>query len=344
MKVAALDNALDSAKVSAERPAYRRIPWWRVAFAAGLVIAAVLPFSQGAYVQTLASQGAILAMLSLAWELSSSARLFSFGHAAFFGAGAYSTALTLEYLHVSAPVAIILGGCGGSALALLIIPGFRVPGFYFSILTVAVASSLTIVGSTALPGGENGFYYRSIFAVNQEREYAWILLGLVACIGLVVAVRKSALGQALAVLRDDDVAATAIGVNIFATRVVTWLISGFIAGIAGAFFATTTLVMTPTEAFALNFSILPVLVVTLGGAGSLGGVLVGAALYSAVSDTLSGANSGGSISLIAYGGVLVLLAVALPSGLAGLARKLSSRSGRTSGFRELHQAVWRWRT
>jgi branched-chain amino acid transport system permease protein len=343
VKVTALEEALNTARSAPGQLAHRRVPWLRAAFVASLVLIALVPFSQGAYVQTLASQGAILAMLSLAWDLSSSARLFSFGHAAFFGAGAYSAALSLGYLHVAPPLAIVLGGFGGLALSIIIIPGFRVPGFYFSILTVAVASSLSIVGSNSLPGGENGYYYPSVFGIGLEREYAWILVGLLACIALVVAIRRSALGRALAVLRDDDVAAAAIGVNIFATRVVTWLISGFIAGIAGAYFTTTTLVMTPTEAFALNFSILPVLVVTLGGPGSVGGVLVGAVLYSALSDTLMGANSASSGSLIAYGAALVVLAVALREGVVGLAKDLLSRSGSTSRFGELQRAVRGWR-
>jgi branched-chain amino acid transport system permease protein len=285
--------------------------------AAGLLIVALAPIGLTAYVQTVATQTAILAMLGLGWNVIGSARLLSFGQAAFFGAGAYTAAIILSDTGISGWLTLPIAAISGAVLAVIVIPCFRVAGLYFSIMTLALASALGIIGNSVLPGGQNGLYYRSLFGTNTREAYLAVLAGLLIVVAAVIAVRRSSVGLGIVLINADEEAARSIGVNVFATKSIAWIIAGACGGLAGGLYTASALVITPDTVFNVSYSILPVLIVTLGGLGTLYGPLLGAAIYALINNWISSGTSNGSVTLIIYGGALALLATLLPYGLVG---------------------------
>jgi branched-chain amino acid transport system permease protein len=282
-----------------------------------LVVVAIAPVGLNAFVQTVATQTAILAMLGLGWNLIASARLLSFGQAAFFGAGAYTAAIFLADTGITGWLALPLAALSGAVLAVIIIPCFRVAGLYFSIMTLALASALGLIGNIVLPGGQNGLYYRALFGTNTRQAYLAVLAGLLVVVAAVIAVRRSRIGLGIELISADEDAARSIGVNVFATKSAAWIIAGACGGLAGGLYTASTLVIVPDTVFNVNYSIIPVLIVILGGLGTLYGPLVGAVIYALINNWISNGTSNGSITLIIYGGALALLATLLPNGLIG---------------------------
>lgn len=315
----------------------------RLGVLGGLIIALAVPllvrsdFWLGFLITVL-----LFAAMGMAWNvLGGYAGQFSFGHAAFFGTGAYASAI----LHIALglnpwlglAVAAVAGGLVGLVIGYL---SFRygLRGSYFALITLAFAEVLRILANTAeFTGGGVGLYVPLKVGVGNlqfagKLGYYYVALGF-AVLSLVVgwAIERSRLGARLMAIRENEDAAQALGVDTLACKLQAIVISGALTGIGGAFYTQYYLYIDPGIAYGPNVSVEILLVPIIGGLGTVFGPLLGSAVLHGAGELarrLVGDAPG--LSLIFYGALLIVMVRFMPEGLMGLVWRLSRRRERAA--------------
>ena len=272
------------------------------------------------------------AFIGQSWNMAGGfAGQLSFGHVAFFGAGAYaSTILQLRFgmsPWAGLPAAALAGALVGGVIAVL---SFRagLRGSYFALSTLAFAEVLRIIAnSTDLTGGGLGMLIpMKAGAANfqfAERSgfYYLILLLTLLSVALAEWLRRSRFGARLAAIRENEESAMALGINVFAEKVRVMLLSGALCGVGGCFFAQYFLYIDPTIVFGVDKSVEMLLVSIIGGAGTVYGPLIGAVLLALASEGTRAITQVQGLSLVLYGALLVLIIAYLPNGLIDLFKR-----------------------
>ena len=252
--------------------------------------------------------------------------MHSFGHAAYFGLGAYGAALLVRNLDLSMPAAVLLGPLVAAAGALLY--GWfcvRLSGVYLTMLTLAFAQiSWAIVFQwDDFTGGSNGVtgVWPPEWASNGPAFY-WLALALCALgIWLLRRMLFSPLGYALRAARDSALRADAIGIDVRRVQWTAFVIAGLFAGLAGALFAFSKGGVAP-DALSVTKSVDGLVMVMLGGVQTLAGPVVGAAAFTWLHDTVA-RNTEYWRALL--GAIMLILVLLAPQGLAGYAQLLWAR-------------------
>jgi branched-chain amino acid transport system permease protein len=291
----------------------------RIAATIALLLAASLPLFAGNYALNVGAEIAIFAIFAASLHfLMSVGGLASFGHAAYFGLGAYGVAFIAKLAGLPMIVALLLGPLLGLFGAVVF--GFfavQLSGVYFAMLTLAFAQ---IVWSIAfqwvdLTGGDNG-----ILGVWPERwaaspsHFYWLSLAVAALI--VAALRMavfSPFGFALRASRDSPLRGEAIGIDGKRIQWTAFVIAGTVAGIGGALFAYLKGSVFP-DVLGIPLSVDALVMVLLGGVETVSGAIVGAIVYKALSIWLV---SQTDWSKLVLGAFIVLIVVAFPKGIVG---------------------------
>jgi branched-chain amino acid transport system permease protein len=294
-------------------------PSERIAVAIALLLAASLPLFAGNYALTVGSEIAIFAIFAASLHfLMSVGGLASFGHAAYFGLGAYGVAFAAKLAGLPMIVALFAGPLLGLLGAVVF--GFfavQLSGVYFAMLTLAFAQ---IVWSIAfqwvdLTGGDNG-----ILGVWPERwaaspsHFYWLSIAVAALI--VAALRMavfSPFGFALRASRDSPLRGEAIGIDGKRIQWTAFVVAGTVAGIGGALFAYLKGSVFP-DVLGIPLSVDALVMVLLGGVETVSGAIVGAIVYKALSIWLV---SQTDWSKLVLGTFIVLIVVAFPKGIVG---------------------------
>jgi len=263
------------------------------------------------------------------------------GHAGFLAVGAYSTGILL-LAHIPLPFAILGGALITALLGFLIgFPALRLRGDYLAIVTLGVGEIIRvlIINLGGLTGGSAGLRnipgYAENIMVNNPAAFLWIFPAVLIAVALVANLIQSSQGRVLISIREDEIASQAMGVNIFGMKLMSFTVSAFIAGLAGALYAPFIGYLAP-GGFDFLRSVFFVIIVVLGGMGSLTGTILSGvgltflqeALRTNAKDwsqsvaSLFGTVSGGSIDLVPmsqvlFGLILVLLMIFRPEGLLG---------------------------
>jgi len=253
---------------------------------------------------------------------------YSFGHAAFFGTGAYVTAVLQVRYGVNAWPAFAAGIAAGAALGALIgaltfRSGLR--GSYFALVTLAFAEVLRIVASVApITGAGVGTLVKLDLRVEamqfQSRAvFYWVILALVAA-SLVIArlIERSRFGVWLVAVRENEDAARALGVDATQVKLAAMVISGAVTAAAGCFYVQYFLFIDAPIAYGAWISVEALLTPIIGGVGTVFGPLLGALVVKSLGEAaklITGDAPG--LDLIVYGAVLVLVIWLLPRGLIG---------------------------
>jgi branched-chain amino acid transport system permease protein len=249
-----------------------------------------------------------------------SAGQVSLGHAALVGVGAYSSAVMAVKLHFSLWAALPLSGVvglvfGGTYCALL---GWRLGGFYLAIGTFALGEMLINIWlNTDYLGGALG-----LSGVPMQSRWPLVLPIVLLVIFIIWRLETSRFGLAFRAVKDHQLVAGSMGVNVARTKMTVWMIAGFITGVAGCLHAHRVTVVTPTE-FGIYTSVTFLMAPLLGGLRSFVGTIVGAAVvyFGPWITTTDDPRD----RLMFYGALLVLLMVLRPQGL--LAVRPSGRGG-----------------
>ncbi|EJN08540.1 branched-chain amino acid ABC transporter ATP-binding protein/permease [Herbaspirillum sp. YR522] len=252
----------------------------------------------------------------------------SFGHIGFYALGAYTVAILTTKLQLGFwlawPVAALVAGVFGVLLAL---PALRVRGPYLAMITIAFSFIVQhlIIELRDLTGGQNGIMgITAPVVLGLQAERAIAIVGLLTA-ALVLAcycwLSRGSWGAAMRAVRDSETAAESIGLNPLVIKTAAFAISAALAGLAGGLFAPLSTFVTP-DTFGFMQSILFVLVVVVGGSGSIMGPVIGALIVGALPELLASMED---YRLLFFGALLLLVLWIAPDGVTGLLAKLARR-------------------
>jgi len=244
----------------------------------------------------LASQMLVFAIFAMGYDIAFGyTGLLSFGHAAFFGLGAYSTGLSLIHLSIPAPLAILIGVIISSMIAFPIgYLSIRRRGIYFAMVTLAFAQMLYFIAFKwrSLTGGDDGLHgvpRPPIGPINLSSEvalYYFILFFFILSVILGIRIINSPFGKTLECLRENEQRARSIGYNPTRFKLISFVISAFFAGLAGGLYALLQN-FVPLFSLSLDTSGDIVLMTLIGGMGTLYGPIMGAMALIFLKDLLS---------------------------------------------------------
>ncbi|PWC33478.1 ABC transporter permease [Azospirillum sp. TSO35-2] len=299
--------------------------WWALALLAAL---ALVPLAAGDYAVILLTEVVILALFAASLHLLIGlGGLVSFGHAAYFGLGAYGAALLVK--HAAAPMPLALAGAPLLAGAGALLAGWfcvRRSGLYFAMLTLAFAQIAWSVAFqwSAVTGGDNGILgvWPSAWAAGKAAYY-WLTLGL--CGGALWLLRRAAFapfGYALRAGRDSSLRAESVGIDVRRVQWMAFVLAGTAAGLAGGLYAFAKGSVFPTL-LAVPLSVDALVMVLMGGIQTVTGPLAGAAVFHLLWSEVMSATDWWRLIL---GLVIVALVLVFPKGIVGFLAGLRGRA------------------
>ena len=295
-----------------------------------LLVAAIPLLTDSGVVLNFVMMALYAALLGQAWNiLGGFGGQFSFGHALFFGTGAYLQAMAQLHGGINAWLALALAVAGSAGIGALVgALSFRygLKGSYFALVTLAFAEVFRILAlSVPFTGAGVGLMLplQESFANMQfgsRKGYLYLVLAFVAAALLVTWwLKNSRFGAYLQAVRDNEDAARAIGVNPFGVKLGAIALSAGFMGAGGAFYVQVFQYIDPGIAFGPGVSVEALVAAIVGGMGTLWGPLLGALVLHLLADVtrnLFGQLPG--INMVIYGTVLVLIVMFVPRGIAGL--------------------------
>jgi len=258
---------------------------------------------------------------------------FSFGHAAFFGLGAYTSTLLFLHWGVSPWIGMLAGGllaAGFGLFAGYLSFRYGLRGPYFSLVTLAFAEMLRVVavnwkavGSSLGLVVPNRGSAPALFLFAEKLPYYYVILTMaVGALVITRAMERSRMGYALAAIRENEDAAEAAGVDALSTKLAAMAASSFLTALGGTFYAQYFAYIDPTITFGPAVSIQGLLQAIVGGAGTVLGPLVGSFVLTPISELSRAAIRGrAGVDVMVYGLVLILVISFLPNGLMGWVRR-----------------------
>jgi len=250
----------------------------------------------------------------------------SLGHAAFFGIGAYTTALLTRNFGVPFPLDLLLAGLFTGIAGLLIgAPSLRLRGPYFAIVTFGFAEILHLVALnwTSLTRGPMGLpdiphAQLGPFRITTELGYYYLVLALIGVAMLVTRrLLESTVGHAFLAIRENEELASAAGIPTFRFKLLAFVIGMIFAGAAGSVYARYVHFVDPT-ALSFYYTVTVVSMVIVGGQGSIAGTTLGALVFTLVPEYLRVAERA---RLVIFGALLMLAIIFMPDGLRGIWRR-----------------------
>ena len=324
-----------------------------IAVLAAIAVALPLFIGENPYVIGILISVLMMAALSSAWNiLGGYAGQYSFGHAAYFGAGAYTTLILLTLYNLNPLLCIALGII--SAMLIALITGsivFRLRGHYFGLASIAVAEIVRLsVLNFEFTGGAQGILLMDVALWNLDLNsktpfYYGMLLVLAVTLGITAYLQKSKTGYYLQAIREDQDAASSLGINISFYKNKALLISAALTSVLGSLYGLYIRFIDTSAVLDLRLSIEIILTAIIGGVGTLWGPVVGAILLVPLAEALRSnllgdvlinaglvsETSGVGVFLkenlahahvLVYGIITVLCILYLPKGLLGLFRRV----------------------
>jgi len=272
----------------------------------------------------------LYSLLGGAWNiLGGYAGQVSLGHAVYFGLGAYTSTMLLLELNLSPWLGMLAGGLAAVLVSLALgYPCFRLRGHYFVIATIALGEIVFVLFvNWAWVGGAVGKYLPILpaslasFQFARKAPYYYIAFAFLgAQLLCTYLMEKSYLGYYFRAVKDDPDAARSLGINITRYKLVAMALSAFFMAVGGTFYAQYVLYIDPESVLPMMLSIQVCLIAILGGVGTLWGPVLGAAIMIPLSEFSRAYLGGGgtALDLLIYGLLIMIIAVAKPSGLMGI--------------------------
>jgi branched-chain amino acid transport system permease protein len=289
-----------------------------------VALLALAPLRLNGYLINLLYTTLLYVALAYGWNIISGyAGYFSFGQIAFFGFGAYATALLVADLHWEWIIAALAGGILAAALAVPL--GYvmlRLRGPFFAMGMFGMAQMVRVL-VTAIPatGSGSGLFLSPDFGVAGV--YYWTLAICLGAIGLTLWIDRSAFGLRLQALREDEQVAGTLGVDVTRAKISAFVLSALIPGLLGGGYALFLTYIEPDAVFSSRLDLQSIVMAILGGVGTVWGPLVGGVVMTQVSEALWARFP--EIYLMIFGGLLVALLLVLPRGIVpALAKRFAA--------------------
>jgi branched-chain amino acid transport system permease protein len=292
---------------------------------------------RGDFFERMGAEILLAAIGASAWNIVGGyAGQVSVGHAIFFGAGAYLPLLFFHHWQLPPLLGVPFGILVSVAIAVVIgLPTFRLQGHYFSMATIAVAELVRIVVSNwdfvgAAVGMMGPAVPRTVFDVSFRSPipYYYIFLAVLALLlFLTWHIGRSRMGFYLRAIKAGERPARSLGVNVRLYKLYAFMLSAAFTSVAGSLYALMVGFVDPESGFGILRSVDLIITAALGGAGSLFGPLIGAAilipLQTATNTYFGGGGTG--LTYILYGGIIILISRFEPGGLVEMWHRLAPR-------------------
>jgi branched-chain amino acid transport system permease protein len=291
------------------------------------------------YYQLMLTLVLVWAVMGVAWNIFSGySGLVSFGHAVFFGLGAYTVTLLFVKADITPWIGIPIAALVGALAGLLIgIPTFRLRGHYFALAMLAYPLAMLYIfewlgyQEIALPlKRDNPAAYMQF---KDPRVYSVIALAMVViAVAISYRVRLSRFGLSLTAIKQNEAAAEAAGIDTLKWKLKGIMLSGALAGVAGGFYAVVLLIVTPHTVFGMLTSAQALIVTLFGGAGTVWGPIIGAAILVPLSETLH-AELGHilpGVQGVVFGVAIILIVLFAPEGVIQRILDRHNRAGKTA--------------
>jgi branched-chain amino acid transport system permease protein len=339
---------MSTAVETSQEPRALPKPAWGKHLAAVAVLAVVLalvPFVLAPAQLAVAVRVLIFAILSLGWNVMSGfGGMFSFGHAAYFGIGAYVSVWLLVERGVSPWIGMVVGMVVAAAFAAFV--GFlalryRLKGAYFALSTFAFAEMLRLLATNSdlvnravgynVPIRPEPSWWFMQFEPGSA-NYFWIALALtVLALVVTIVFLRSKIGRFTIAVRDDEDAAAALGIPVMRTKLITIALSGAMTSVAGTFYVQYYFFVDPDVAFGSSVSIQAILPAVIGGVATIWGPVIGAAILGPLNDVtatllrnppaaLDFLQGRAGLDVMVYAVLLILIVLLLPQGVYGALR------------------------
>jgi len=312
-------------------------------------VAAAL-FVRNRYATDIMIRTFLWAGLALAWNIAGGyAGLISFGHAAFFGIGAYTSTILLLSYGVPPWIGMLAGALLAAAAGALlagVCARLRGPFFILSTLAAGEVTRIAALNWRSLTGGAEGLEISPVAdPINMVFAGQWpnlliVLAYMLALYALSAWIEQSRYGYYLFASRDDEDGAAAIGVNPRMMRIAAMALSGGLTAIGGTLFVQYFLYLDPTHIISPDISFEFALIGAVGGLGTASGPVFGALLILPISELLRGwlSQSAAGLYLVVYGAVVIAVVLYFPSGISGaIARAFAVLSSRGRSHRRLEK-------
>ncbi|MBQ2782502.1 MAG: branched-chain amino acid ABC transporter permease [Oscillospiraceae bacterium] len=258
--------------------------------------------------------------MAVVWNLMSGyTGMTSLGQQAFVGIAGYSMAVMTSTYLASYWVGLLVGGAIGAVLALVLaVILFRMRGMYFAIATWVIAEALkTFFLSWKFVNQGGGL---SVMGRPTDRTIIY-MVALLICVAAIVTVYlllNSKLGLGLTAMRDDPDAASSVGVNIFKSKLICFVVAGIFTALAGGWYFLNNVSIYPNSGFGNSWTVAVVFIVIIGGIGTMAGPIVGSVVYIMLSEILADYPGWSNIIL---GFIAILVILFLPDGIIGTLQK-----------------------
>jgi len=239
-----------------------------------------------------------------------------FGYVMFYGVGTYITAILWSRFQIPIPIAILLSGAAGVLLSIFFAPTLRLKGIYFAIVNFSCAMVLRIVVAN-LPaewsGGSFGITLSG--AYEPMTSYYFMLVLMLITVAVSFLLSRSRLGIALRCIRDDEAAASVMGINVPLSRLKAWVLSALFPSLAGGIEAWFTAIIDPDTSFNIMVTTKTIVYSMFGGLGTITGPVFGAVFMYGLDDFIWGKFP--LLNLLILGVMIVFLILFLPRGVIG---------------------------
>jgi branched-chain amino acid transport system permease protein len=301
--------------------------------AAGITLL-VLPFFLGKYHIFLLSLLAVYALVSLGLNLLMGyTGQIAAGHAGFLALGAYFTAIAgtlAEWL--PCPVTLLLAGLFSGIIGFILgIPILRLKGFYIAMATLAfgVVVSEAILQWSSLTGGDDGFNVPTAtiagFAFDNDLKLYYLVISVTIVLTILAKnLVNGYIGRAFIALRESEIAAQTIGIDLAKYKTIAFAVSAFYTGVAGGLFAYLITFLSP-DAFTLELSMDFIAMIVIGGMASILGSIIGAVILTGMQQVLAGLLD---LQILIFGLSLIVFMIFMPRGISGMIYDFKERLSR----------------
>ena len=277
-------------------------------------------------------------VLGMGWNIMGGyAGMFSFGQAAFFGIGAYTSSFLLMNFGVNPWIGLVVGGITAALVAAAIgYPCSNLRGHYFAIASIAFAEIVRVVfNNWKLVGAAEGLslpmldesFANFMFHSSKLPYYYIILAFLLIAIATCYFVATSKMGYYFRAIKESHEVAEVLGVNVVRYRLIAIMIAGFLSAMAGTFYAQYILYIDPESVMLLPISVQVVLISMLGGAGAVIGPVIGAAVLIPIAEytRITLGHQGTGVDMLIYGFLIMLISMYQPAGVWGLLSSIGKK-------------------
>ncbi len=288
----------------------------------------ILPFFLNDYYRDIMTLTGIYIVLALGLNIIvGQTGLLNLGYVAFYAIGAYTYAILSTKFGLSFWPGLVVGGAMAAVFAVVLgLPTLRLRGDYFAIVTLGIGEITRIILNNwdSMTGGPNGISQvgRPVLAgYVLHTTFDFYYLILIITVGTVFAMKRimaSRIGRAWIAIREDEIAAEAMGINTFRLKLLAFVLGSSWAGLTGVFFAAKMAFVSP-ESFTFFESVMILCMVVLGGMGSIPGIILGALLLITLPEVFRDFQD---YRMLAFGAALVLMMIFRPQGLLGSVKKI----------------------